>query len=46
MSKYASASASGISRRQFLYYSALAASATALTGLAKPQPQPRRLSLH
>jgi hypothetical protein len=42
MSKHISSPLSGISRRQFLYYSALAASATALTGHA--QPQPRRLS--
>jgi predicted dehydrogenase len=42
MSKHISSPLAGISRRQFLYYSALAASATALTGYA--QPQPRRLS--
>jgi predicted dehydrogenase len=42
MSKNISSPLSVISRRQFLYYSALAAGATALTGYA--QPQPRRLS--
>jgi predicted dehydrogenase len=42
MSKHITSPLSGISRRQFLYYSALAASATALTGYA--QAQPRRLS--
>ena len=30
---------SSISRRQFIYYSALAASGTALTGYAKPRPR-------
>jgi predicted dehydrogenase len=39
MSKNIASPLSGISRRQFLYYSALAASATALTGYAKPQPR-------
>ena len=42
MSKMNSVLRPGISRRQFLYYSALAASATGLTGWAKAQP--RRLS--
>ena len=42
MSKQQASSASGINRRQFLYYSALAASATALTGCASAQP--RRIS--
>ena len=42
MSKNISSPLSGISRRQFLYYSALAASATVLPGCAKLQP--RRLS--
>ena len=42
MSKHISSPLSGISRRQFLYYSALAASATALPGFATAQP--RRLS--
>src|SRR5664279_3722829 len=42
MPKNMSSPLSGISRRQFLYYSALAASTTALSGYA--QPQPRRLS--
>src|ERR1039457_6571189 len=39
MSKHIVSPLSGISRRQFLYSSALAASATALTGYAKPQPR-------
>ena len=42
MSKQLSSPLSGISRRQFLYYSALAAGATALHAYGKPQP--RRLS--
>ena len=42
MSKHIATPLSRISRRQFLYYSALAASTTALTDYA--QPQPRRLS--
>ena len=42
MSKHTSSPLSGISRRQFLYYSALAAGATALPGYG--QAQPRRLS--
>jgi hypothetical protein len=44
MAKEQSAVLSGITRRQFLYYSALAASATALTGCVAPRP--RRLSAH
>ena len=39
MPKHISSPLSGISRRQFLYYSALAASATALTGYAQPRPR-------
>src|SRR5438445_12805551 len=42
MSKHSSAPMSGISRRQFIYYSALAAGATALTGYASAKP--RRIS--
>ena len=42
MSKHQTSPLSGISRRQFLYYSALAAGATALTGCALVQP--RRIS--
>ena len=42
MSKSQSSPLSGISRRQFIYYTALAAGATALTGRAAPQP--RRIS--
>ena len=42
MSKQDSSPLSGISRRQFLYYSALVAGTTALSGYG--QPQPRRLS--
>jgi hypothetical protein len=42
MSKHASSPLAGISRRQFLYYSALAAGATALPGFGIAQP--RRLS--
>ena len=42
MRRHFSSSPSGLSRRQFLYYSALAAGATALTGYAAPQT--RRLS--
>jgi hypothetical protein len=40
MSKYVSSPLSGISRRQFIYYSALAAGATALTGCTTPRPRP------
>jgi predicted dehydrogenase len=39
MSKHISSPLSEISRRQFLYYSALAAGATALTGYAQPKPR-------
>ncbi len=42
MSKDQSSPLSGISRRQFIYYSALAAGGTALTSCASPRP--RRLS--
>ena len=42
MPKQPASSSPGISRRQFLYYSALAASATAMTGCASFQP--RRIS--
>ena len=42
MSKQPASSSPAISRRQFLYYSALAASATAITGCASLQP--RRIS--
>jgi predicted dehydrogenase len=41
MSKHSSSPLSGVSRRQFLYYSALAAGATAFN--IQSQPQPRRL---
>src|SRR5258706_1383339 len=37
MSKYNSSSKSALTRRQFIYYSALAAGATALTGCAAPR---------
>ena len=40
MTKPASSGTTAITRRQFIYYSALAASATALTGCARPQPRP------
>ena len=40
MSKQQTSLHSGISRRQFIYYSALAASATALAGCAAPRPRP------
>src|SRR6266404_2000759 len=40
MSKLPVSSSSSISRRQFIYYSALAASGTALTSHAKPRPRP------
>ena len=39
MSKHISSPLAGISRRHFLYYSALAAGATALTGYAQPKPR-------
>src|SRR5260370_42700876 len=39
MSKPQISSPSSISRRQFIYYSALAASGTALTGYARPRPR-------
>jgi predicted dehydrogenase len=42
MSKLLSSSLSSVTRRQFLYYSALAAAGTALTGCAAPRP--RRIS--
>jgi hypothetical protein len=42
MSKLHSSSLSSVTRRQFIYYSALAASGAALTGYAKPRP--RRVS--
>ena len=42
MSKPQSSSLSSVTRRQFIYYSALAASGAALTGYAKPRP--RRVS--
>src|ERR1039457_6202200 len=42
MSKHPSSSFSGLSRRQFIYSSALAAGAAAFTGCASPHP--RRLS--
>src|SRR2546421_10559235 len=38
MSKH-SISSTGLTRRRFLYYSTLAASGTALSGFAKPQPR-------
>ena len=39
MPKQIVASKSGLNRRQFIYYSALAASATALAGCASPRPR-------
>src|SRR5436190_15819384 len=42
MPKNKSSAMSSLNRRQFIYYSALAASATALSGYARPQP--RRVS--
>ena len=42
MSKLQTSSLSSITRRQFIYYSALAAGGTALTGYARPRP--RRVS--
>ena len=42
MSKLQDSSLASVSRRQFIYYSALAAGGTALTGYAKPRP--RRVS--
>src|SRR6266478_1678351 len=42
MSKPQSSRSPAITRRQFIYYSALAGSATALTGYARPRP--RRVS--
>jgi predicted dehydrogenase len=44
MSKHDFLPQSKLNRRQFLYYSALAASATALTGCAATRPRPRRIS--
>ena len=42
MSKLHSSSLASVTRRQFIYYSALAAGGMALTGYAKPRP--RRVS--
>src|SRR6266481_3769036 len=42
MSKLQGSSLASVTRRQFIYYSALAAGGTALTGYAKPRP--RRVS--
>jgi hypothetical protein len=42
MSKLQASSLASVTRRQFLYYSALAATGMALTGYAKPRP--RRVS--
>ena len=42
MSKLQTSSLASITRRQFIYYSALATGGTALTGYARPRP--RRVS--